>query len=428
MCADRKRSGKVSATGICLLIATLFVGVAVGVMLHGLFPVVCKVASSRPANQTVSAFIQVAMNPEYIVYKEERTNIDDYKVFKNTQQGLIKTPYVFMAALRKQKISNLSIVKQESDPLAWLADELQVGYINDSEIMRVAIRSANPVEATALVDAIVDAYIEEVVNKQERERRAMATQLSQIYNSKENEVRSKRANLINLSEKLNVSNSDTAKVQSTANLQELSTLRSGLLRVQLDLGKTEAAVKAGHAKLKRLDEAAVPQAELKKLIKADPVCKKHAEMIAMLRQAVAQQKQLIMPGDKKAANARLAQQLAALEKDYETRENELRQLIKGTKRAEIEEEIAVAQVQVMILTKQIKELSSQVAAQREKVSEIGRSSVDITMMTAELESLEKVLDDIRTEREKLSIESRARPRITRQSPAQVESKRDKLSY
>ena len=426
MRARQKRNGRLSAAGLCLLIATLFVGVAIGVMLHGLFPVIYKMASSRPADQTagqtVSAYIQVAINPDYVVYRKDRTDNKDYEIFKNTQLGLIKSPYVFMAALRKKNVANLSIVKQENDPLSWLARELQVDYINDSEIMRVAMTSANPNEATELVDAIVDAYLEEVVNKQERERRALSAQLTQIYNSKENEVRSKQASLINLSEKLNVSNSDTAKIQATISIQELSELRSALHSKQMSLYEAQGVMKKEQAKLERLDNTPVSGSELEKLLKADPVCKQLSEGIAQLRETLAQQKQKNPPGGKKAPDTALAKRLAAMEKEYKIRENELREMIKGSRRAELEEGIAAAQVQVAILTEQVKDLSARVDIQREKVSEIGKSSVDIEMMKAELDALEKTLADIRIQREKLDIESRARPRITRQSTAQLESK------
>ncbi len=397
-------------------------GLVLGVITAALFGVATFLLV--PASFTPFAFIRVAMSQESLVYQKDHANIHDYEVFKNTQLGLIKSPYVFMAALRKQKIANLAIVKQENDPMTWLEDELRASYINDSEIMRVSITSDNPKEATELVNAVVDAYIEEEVNVRALERRSMTTQLAQIYHGKENDLRSKRASLINLAQKLNASSSEAAKVQSTVNIQELSALRSALLRMRLQLGEAQGAAQAGQAMLERLDEAPISEIELEKLVRMDPVCKKHSEMIAMLRQAVSQQGQMAVPGVGRSSD-RLALQLEGLEQEYEIRENELRELIKGTKRAEITEEIAIAQVQETILTQQEKVLSAQVDVQREKVSEIGTSSVDIEMMTSEVKSLELTLNEISAQREKLEVESRARPRITLQQGAQEPGTVDK---
>ncbi len=425
-----KRSGRLSVAGLCLLFAVLLVGMAIGAVLHAIHPVVCatfarpagRTTSARSVGRTASALIRVAMSQESIVYKQDRTSIDDYEVFKNTQLALIKSPLIFTAALRPRNIANLSIVKQENDPLSWLQDELRAGYINDSEIMRVSLTAEKPDDAIKLVDAIVDAYIEEVVNKEERQRLAMSAQLTQIFNNKTNEVRNKRANLIRLAQNLNIPSSDASKTLTTVNIQELSELRLSLRRMEMNQSKAKGNLKEGQAMLERLDEVPVSEIDLEKLVRVDPICKQYLETIAGLRQMVTQQDQTTLPDDKKAAADRLAKQLAALEEEYEFRENEFRELIKAAKRAEIEEKIAIADVQVTILTEQIADLSVLVDDQRERVSAIGQSSVDIEMMSNELKFLEKALADISAQREKLAIESRARPRITRLRAAYLQSK------
>ena len=419
------------------MFVVLLVGVAIGAGLCAIYPEICTAfacpkvgtASARPAGPTASAFIRVAMSPESIVYETDRAPIQDYEVFKNTQLALIKSPYVLMAALRKQNIADLEIVKQENNPLAWLADKLRASYVNNSEIMRVSITSKKvkeAEEAKELVNAVVSAYIDEVVHKQAQTRREMSAQLAQIYTRKENELRSKRASLIDLAEQLSASDSTAVRTQSTVNIRELSALRSVLLRMQTGLGEATGALRAGQAMLARFEEAPVSKIELEKLVRADPVCKRCSETIASLRSAVAQQNQMALPDVKKDSVDRLAKQLKGLEQEYEIRENELRELIKSTRRAEIEEKIAAAQVQVTIRTEQVENMSARVDAQREKVGKIGKSSVDIEMMTSEVKSLEQDLAKISAKRAMLDIESRARPRITRESDAHLEGKASRL--
>ncbi len=173
--------------------------------------------------------------------------------------------------------------------------------------------------------------------------------------------------------------------------------------------------------LERLDEVPVSEIDLERLVRVDPICKQYLETIAGLRQAVTQQDQRALPGVRRSTGKN-ASQLAGLKEEYEFRENELRELIKSAKRAEIEEKIAIADVQVTILAERIADLSVLVDDQREKISAIGQSSVDIEMMSNELKPLEKALADISAQREKLAIESRARPRITRMRAAYLQSK------
>ena len=425
MRAHRKRSGRLSVAGLCLLFAVLLAGMAIGAVLHAIHPL-GYTTFARPAGYTASALIRVALRQDSVLSSDESSNIslEEYKIYRNTQACMLKSPRVLIAALRKSKIAGLSIVKRESDPLAWLEKKLNVSFLggdeNLSEIMRVSITSKKAEEAKELVGAVVDAYISEIVNKENDERKLLASKLTQIYNSKENEVRTKRANLINLAEQLNAPHSEAGETQSAVSIRKLYDLRAALIRMQMKLGEAKGALKAGQAMLERLDDAPVSEIELEKLVRADPICKQHSEMIAGLRPAVGRKNQKDQPDVKKDSVERRARQLKGLEKEYEIRENELRELIKGTKRAEIEEKIAAAQVQVKILTEQEAALSAQVEAQREK-GKIGKRSVDIEMMTSELASLEKILAEIRAQRERLNIESRARPRITRLSDAYLES-------
>ena len=89
--------------------------------------------------------------------------------------------------------------------------------------MSVSITSKKPEEAAKLVNAIVEAYIKEVVNKEVRQRLEMSTRLTQIFNNKTNDVRTKRSHLHSLADTLNASSSKAAEVQSTLHIQELHT-------------------------------------------------------------------------------------------------------------------------------------------------------------------------------------------------------------
>ncbi len=417
-----KRSGRVSLLGFCLVFMVLLAGIAIGVVVSAILPLVCETSiRGLSPSSTASALIRVAMRPDSIAYDQNPVDINDYEVFKKTQLALVKSPYVLIAALRKQNISILEIVKREKDPLSWLEDALQADYVDNSEIMRVSLTSTNPQETADLVNAVVDTYIDEIVNKEEQNRRDTVAQLTQIYNSKEAEIRTKRANMIELSEQLNAPNSEAAKTQATVNIRELYDLRAALIRIQMSLGEAEATFKAAQAKLARLDKSPVSEIELQKLVKTDPVCSKQTEMIADLRNKTARQNPKDMPDDKKAEFDRLTEQLKTVEREFEIRKNELRELIKNSQRAEIEEKIAAAEVQVTVLREQKKELSARVDEQR-KVSESGKAPVDIEMMSAEIAVLEKSLAEIAAQREKLNIESRARPRITVVSEATAEKK------
>ncbi len=95
-----------------------------------------------------------------------------YDIFCHTQQTLMKTHFVINAALARRKIAALACVSNQEDPVKWLQDELEVSFLGDGEIMRIALSGgeASMPEYCQLIDAIISSYTNEVVFK-ERIRR-----------------------------------------------------------------------------------------------------------------------------------------------------------------------------------------------------------------------------------------------------------------
>ena len=400
MRTQRKRNGRILVVGLFLLLLILLVGVAAGVAFYLFWPM----------GEKVSALIRVARGTESIVYETKPISVEEYEIFKNTQMELIKSPYVFMAALRKKHIANLSIVMQEEDPMSWLEDELEVEYLDNSEIMSVSFTSNKPKEAAELVNAIVDAYIDEVVNKHERERRAMSAQLTQIFNSKENEVRSKRASLINLSEKLGVTAEGTPNVEMQLNMQKHSTYLEKLLRAQYDLQKAIVSQKMNQAILDEIDKKKTSNSE--SIVPAKSKSKtpdEYSDISVMLKQL----DNIITQSD----TARLPKKLQADLKDLHQQFNTWHARLLDKRRSDVLANIKNLEQQIAVLSEQTEFFKNEVAQCEEVAEQASRSSVDIAMMRQEMEYLDESLRKIAATRERLDIESRSRPRIIREQEA-----------
>ena len=134
-------------------------------------------------------------------------------------------------------------------------------------------------------------------------------------------------------------------------------------------------------------------------------------MLSQLRNVVAQQQQAAVPGTASAFVSKYADQLTTIQQEYDTRENELRELVKGAKRAEAQEIVSDLTVRVKLMAANEANFKLEVDKQREEVEEIGQSSVDIEMMRAELDDAVAVLSKITEERDALEVELQAKPRI-----------------
>ena len=78
---------------------------------------------------------------------------------------LMQLPFVLNAALRKEDVSSLPVVVGQTDPVDWLQEYLEVAFPADSEIMQVTFKTRDPEYCKKIVNAIVDAYLNEGVQR-----------------------------------------------------------------------------------------------------------------------------------------------------------------------------------------------------------------------------------------------------------------------
>jgi len=148
---------------------------------------------------TAFSHLQVSMQEHRIF--DQNVNVvdrDRFEIFKSTQQELLLRRVVLMSALRKPEVKNIPIVQyktQYSDPVDWLAGKLSVSFPGKAEVMTVSLSLDNPKEAQALVKAVVDSYMNEVVLAETDRKRRRFSDLETICSDKEQEMRTKREQL-----------------------------------------------------------------------------------------------------------------------------------------------------------------------------------------------------------------------------------------
>ncbi len=159
----------------------------------------------------------------------------EYDLYKKTQQQLLKSRFVLMAALRKSEVAKLPSVQEEteqSDATRWLEGLIKIEFPGDSEIMKVSISRSDPHEAVMLNRAVVDAYMTEVVNVEREQKRKRLSELDRAYVEKETDLRAKHEDLRKLAEQLGVSCSDTLTLKEKLALEELSSYRTDQKKLQ----------------------------------------------------------------------------------------------------------------------------------------------------------------------------------------------------
>ncbi len=90
---------------------------------------------------------------------------EKYETFISNIQQMLQLRTTITAALRDPAVKDHPLVKAEEDQEGWLLENLRVSNPKNSEILLVSVTVPDPTLAADLANAVVDAYLKEVVDK-----------------------------------------------------------------------------------------------------------------------------------------------------------------------------------------------------------------------------------------------------------------------
>jgi capsular exopolysaccharide synthesis family protein len=383
---------------------------------------VCGAAAMAPAwflateRYTAVALLKVSSNGQQLVFHTaDRASESSFEVYKGTQQQMLTSDVVLIAALRKPAAASLAVVQKEDDPVRWLARNLRVDFPGNAEIMRISLTDDHPDEAATLVGAVVDAYMNEVVDAEGNRQRDRMKDLDRLFTEKETEMRSRRTELKQLAEAVGTGDTGALLLKQQIALQSYAEARNELVRIRSELRRAQDDLKLKQAWLKALQstpEAADPEP----VIAADEFVARLSGQIEELDDRVAK----IRETTKEPLRSKLAAEYAETKKKLvekaENRRKEIREKLqkmnKGGKTG-LDPQIVELKFHIDILAEQVKEASKETDDQQKKAERFGNWSIDVEMMRNDIQYLDRVLVPIADERERLKVELRSTQRITR---------------
>ena len=133
-------------------------------------------ANVEPTFEAVSLLRVEPMQPPISTARSclADAEMEAVKPYLQTQVSLIKSATVLEAAFANPAISNLPMVAQAKDPAAEVKRDMVVTIVGDNTyLIKVALDSQDPDEAAAIVNAVVDAYLEQHGRHQQTVNRAL---------------------------------------------------------------------------------------------------------------------------------------------------------------------------------------------------------------------------------------------------------------
>jgi hypothetical protein len=221
------------------------------------------------------AHVKISRRPPSIMFPHVSTEDDgkDFATLGKEQVAMVTIRPVLFAALRNSTVSSLPMIANLKDPIPWLQKHLQVSFDKDAGILRIALRSGPPKARVAIVTAVRDAYLNEVVYKENDHKVRRLSKLRVFLSRSEEDLRAKRKVLHELAKSTGGVNE---KLEARQKLQagfiqslqrELLENRSALRKAEVKL--TLAERKKQPAEIARYQEEIEYLKEMGKKLSAD---------------------------------------------------------------------------------------------------------------------------------------------------------------
>jgi hypothetical protein len=138
------------------------------------------------AEESPHSLLLIALQPPRVLPSGPNDQ-DNYERYVETQLVLVKSRVVVEAVLRQAAISQLPAIKNQADPAAWLRRNLEATSLKNTEVIQVSMAARSGADANdqaAIINAVVQSYMDEIVNadlKRRLDRQSMLKKLNQKY-------------------------------------------------------------------------------------------------------------------------------------------------------------------------------------------------------------------------------------------------------
>ncbi|GAC1465112.1 MAG: hypothetical protein NVSMB9_04390 [Isosphaeraceae bacterium] len=377
---------------------------------------------------TFDAISQVRVDLGDLQIFDTKTSAIDFTLYMQNQVALITSPNVIGAALaHNEGLTNYPLLKDSVDAELDIRQALRVQVIPKTSLIQVEMASQNPEEATAIVNEVVAAYLQQAEATYDASTQKQIDKLKELYDGQVTTVNSQRKAVEELFKSLGAANIDAAKDRNSVSVESYRQFSEQLTHIEI-------MRIAARSKLDQLrNEKGLPQsiqdeeqltAAISDAFYADP---RVASLQAALDQARVRQKDIERLARSKADPSLVRQ--AQKVKDYEEQKNALWKKLQPSLRRQIatiknddpiEKQIKDAEANLAALTTQEETYRSKLNDLRVENKLAEGQTLKLEFARRDLQRKEEVLDAIRKNLDqrqfqmknptaRISLEHKARP-------------------
>jgi len=403
-------------------------GVTIGVVLGGL--VGGLLWYFIPLTSVSQTLLRVrAAEQSLLSSSAARTDARDFEIYGKTQITLIRSPLVISAALRKPGISQLSMLRDEEDPVEFLQRELDVAFANESEILQIALSGEDSEEIKAINKAVTDAYLDEIVFNERTERLVRLDILKRNYREHVDQIRDKTRELLQLEEQLGSLDSELVRLKHSFAIAELTQLRNRLMRLREALSAMDTQLVVETA-TRDAGEYEPPEVLVEDAMMQDASYKE----LAMEAYRMESEYEYLMANAGAGAEEQLAQMRQFLIEARRRRDRlgeEMAPRIRQRLKLAVGSDTDLSDRQLQSLELQRQMLYRQITGARKEYEELVQHVQEMTNQDAELisrrqeiNSLQEIASRMKSAIDSIELDLQRKPRVEMLQPATIVSRGD----
>ncbi len=368
------------------------------------FVVIYKIVP--PPMYRAQSLVELQSTPRTLLLKTQETDVD-FGTFLRSQLMILRSRAVIIAALDQLRESDAELVSipEGIDEVTWLTQRIQTRV--DGEILSIAIEGQQPEDLDELVNAVTQAYINEVVDEDRENRQRRYEELVDMRTTYRKDLALSRERLDMMARRLGSSEGTTIQKGQELRLEELTDARLRLRQIESELKQYQYELDyrktlLGDQPAGQSDTALEAQVEVELL--ADKKLSDLDLQIQRLQYEIDNRKRLSSSEDTR----KLKQDLTALQNRYAEMKEKLelsyRQTILNNRSNGLGNREEFLKQEIAVRTKIAEDLQAEIDALNEQSNSVNEVFIDFEGLKREIEFLEYVEEKVSREVETLKIE------------------------
>lgn len=203
-----------------------------------------------PASYESYALLKIQQFEQVLTFETNERHTE-FLTYRDTQKAFLRSRGVLTAALRNPEVADCRTLKNVTYPVDWLSQKLLVDEEISPEFLRVGLAGEYPRDLAVIVNAVKDAYLNEVVYNERNDRIERLRKLETSFREVDQRVRSAQENIDKLAENLGTGDSKVAILNQ-------GLIQQQMLDLQRDLREINSRIRAEEAARQALQENGVP--------------------------------------------------------------------------------------------------------------------------------------------------------------------------